>query len=157
MSVDIWSDDWHIRLSKRVKAMGYRDVTAFAASLPNSPYRELAVKLGDGIAPMQVEKLLRAEAVVAHDLNGFSRDCLARYLWQDLPDGWGLGTQAEFSAARAFASWSAALDDNPTGERRLQTERVWRRLQRVAPIGWRVQGAHDPVLMKAFSEIDFES
>ena len=156
MKVDIWEDDWHLRLSQRVKSLGYRDVTEFAASSPNSPYRELAAKLGDGIAPVQVEILLRAEAVAADDPNGFSRDCLARYLRQDLPDGWGVGVQPEFNAARAFASWSVALDEGDNAELRLKTQRVWQCLHQLAPNGWKVHGANDPVLIKVFRDIYFE-
>ena len=163
---DPWQGDWRARVYERVRAGGYADVTAVARAAPAVPYRELAATLGRDIAPVQLEKLLRAEAIAANRYHEFARDCLARYLRQDLPLGWGQGTQADFNAARAFASWSAALhdadNDSPDNSARAdevaavhtQTHQVWQQLRRLAPPGWLAQGADDPVLLRAFRDFD---
>ena len=157
---DPWQGDWRARIDQRVRALGFDTVTAFAASMPTAPYRQLAAALGDGIAPVQLEKTLRAESIAAHRFNVFARDCLTRYLRQDLPDGWARGAQAEFNTARAFASWGAALGDAPNeaADRsardgaRAQTEQVWRQLHRLASPGWLPQDADDPLLQEAFRD-----
>ena len=165
---DPWQGDWRARVYERVRARGYADVTAVARAAPAVPYRELAATLGRDIAPVQLENLLRAEAIAADRYHEFARDCLVRYLRQDLPLGWGQGAQADFNAARAFASWSAALhdpDNDPgNGAERAekaaavhaQTHQVWQHLQRLSPPGWLAQGGDDPVLLQAFRDFTFK-
>lgn len=155
MASDPWLGDWQQRIYDRVNELGYNDVSTFAATMPGAPFRELASALGDNIAPVQLEKMLRVEAVAVSDFKTFARDCLVRYLNQYLPMGWGVGDGVEFDTARAFASWSAALslDENP----RLDslTRGIWNELHRVAPIGWRTVDVNDPVLLKAFESTSF--
>lgn len=157
---DPWQGDWRARVHQRVRALGFDSVTAFAASMPTAPYRQLAAALGEGIAPVQLEKTLRAESIAAHRFNLFARDCLARYLRQDLPEGWARGVQAEFNTARAFASWNAALsggaDEVYAHEKNAASIRhVWQELGRLAAPGWLPQDANDPLVQQAFRDLTF--
>jgi hypothetical protein len=152
---DIWADGWKERVYERVMALGFPDVTAFSASAPCEPYRLLSPKLGDDIAPVQLEKLMREEAIESGKFALFARDCLARYLRQNLPDGWARGDDSEFRTARSFASWSAALSLNDDKEIDSQTRKIWDKLRQIAPTGWQVEGMDDPVLLRAFDSANF--
>jgi len=138
---------------QRVRALGHESVSAYLQDAPTAPYRVLASELDAGVAPIQLEMLAREESVRDATLERFARDCLVRYLHQNLAQGPGDGHDAEFRIARAFASWSAAL-----GERnRAGVDAVWSRLRRDVETGWLPEGADDPRLVRAFSGLSFET
>jgi len=155
MSKETWANNWKENVYNKVAALGFDDITAFATSVPSVPYRKLARKLGDEIAPVQIEKLLREELIAKGNQNFFARDCLARYLAQYLPGGWAGNSTHDFYTARAFSAWSAALSLDPNEMTREQTRRVWNNVHQIAAPGWNVAGAEDQVLLRAFEGLDF--
>jgi hypothetical protein len=155
MSKENWANDWKETIYHKVAALGFDDITAFATSAPGVPYRKLVRKLGDEIAPVQIEKMLREELIAKGNQSFFARDCLARYLAQYLPGGWAANSTHDFYTARAFAAWSAALSLEPNEMTRENTRRVWNIVHQIAAPGWNVAGAEDPVLIRAFEGLDF--
>src|SRR5688500_4976596 len=143
------AEDWR----GRIRALIASDPTAWAERYPGASFVELAASLGPDIAAIQVEKILREEAVRRDVLDHFARTCLVRYLRQRMPSGWRGTPDDNFRLARAFASWSAALGDNFEQ----QTDAVWRAINvaGVMPRGWLPQDANDNVIKTIFSGVDF--
>lgn len=160
-SRDPWRGDWRARVYERARALGYASVRALLGAAPSVPYRDVARRIpGGDVAPVQLEKLSRSESIAAGAFPEFARDCLARCLRRDLPEGWPAGASQSFDVARAYASWASALVSDDTAgsddDQRAATLRVLRRLQAIAPTGWLPDGADDPRLLEAFDGVRFE-
>lgn len=148
-----WAPGWREHVAKRLRALGYESVMAYLQASPTAPYRVLASRLHADVAPIQLETLAREESVRGGMLARFARDCLVRYLHQNLAQGPGDGHDAEFRIARAFASWSAAMGEH----NRSSVDAVWTRLRHDVETGWLPEGADDPTLARAFSDVTFET
>lgn len=160
-SRDPWRGDWRARVYERARALGYTSVRALLEASPAAPYRDVARRIpGGDIAPVQLEKLSRAESIAAGTFAEFARDCLARYLRRDLPEGWPADAAQSFDVARAYASWAAALFFDDTAgsddDQCAATLGVLRRLEAIAPTGWLPDGADDPRLLEAFDGVGLE-
>ena len=148
MTGDAWIGDWRERLRTAVARKGMSSVTEFARSLPWATYEMLSKELGSDIAPAQMEALLQEEAAARGDVLSFLMDGLTRNLREYLPDGWGVGPEAEFRAARAYSMWVSSLGE----ELEARGREAWRRLRSFQPpTGW-VPTASDPLLEAAFSD-----
>jgi hypothetical protein len=146
--------DWRKRIYDLIAEKGYGSLTDFAQVNPIMTFQELAQTLGADVAPIQIESLLREEAVESGAFEKFARDTLARRIRQHIPNGWKTGEDFEFNVARAFASWSAALGE-PYSE---IAHRVWQLFQyAIIDVGWAPDGPADEVLVDIFRRANFNS
>ncbi len=146
MSEQTWQGDWPGRIQQRARALGFDAVSAYASARPTATLMELAAELGDDVAAIQVERMLRLEAVRTGDIDRFSRDLLARYLRERLPQGWRNHERFEFQRAWMFASWSTAMDQLIDDAAR---DRIWNFLEHAdIPVGWLPAGADDLILTR---------
>lgn len=149
-------DDWKKRIYERLNELGYQNLAQFAATMPSVPFRSMVPALGIEIAPIQLERIMRQEAVATGNIEFFARDCLSRYLRQNFPDGWVRGKKGRFQAARAFASWTAALSLEPNEKTDAFAFNIWNALQKIAKTGWQAHSADDPILLEAFGKFSFD-
>jgi len=139
---------------RRLNAVGAADVTSFAAKWPSDTFVELAARIGPEVTALDVERLMREEALRVNAIDAFARTALVRYLRQRIPAGWQRGEDWKFRHARAFGSWSAALGDRW----REQKDAVWDAINGsmlVTP-GWLPRDTTDPVIVAAFSKVSFD-
>jgi len=149
-----WTGDWSQRIVHRTQALGYASLTELSERYPAMTFEGLANLVGDDIAPVQVEQILRAEALEAGTFGCFARDALVRYLREYLPAGWLVGDRVDARTAQAFGAWSTAVGEqfDPL------TEAAWVELKAtVPPMGWLPDGPNDPHLLKAFSSVNLDS
>ena len=154
MKPNPWDGDWESRIYDGVRALGYASVTEYADASQAASYRELATRLGDDVAIVQLEVLLRDEAKERNSSERFARDSLARLLREYCPEGWGSDDNFTFRAARAFARWVSMLGDGYESA----ADRTWTVVKRQRPPqGWYPEGPDDPLLKSAFAEAVFGS
>lgn len=147
-----WDGDWESRIYRGVRERDYSSVTGFADARPTATYVELAKELGDDVAVVQLETLLRDEARKGGFTERFARGSLVRLLREHCPDGWGSGDASAFRAARAFASWVSTLGV----EYESAAERTWGALKaQRPPQAWCPESAEDAFLKQAFADALF--
>lgn len=147
-----WDGDWENRIYDRVRARGFQLITDFADARPRASYRELTKELGDGVAVVQLETLLRDEAKKFGRSERFARSSLVRLLREHCADGWDSGDNFTFRAARAFASWVSTLGVGYESA----ADRTWDLLKaRRPPKGWCPDSPDDPLLKDVFREALF--
>jgi hypothetical protein len=149
---DPWAEDWRERILAELRAKGFDSTIAFANRYPKDTFRELAAKPNGALSPVQIEKLLREEALRENRIRYFAMTCLVRYLRQRLPDGWGVGDSLKFCRSHAFASWSAAMDEEYRGV----VDRVWKSINELDLVEdrWLPDDENDPIIKKIFIETD---
>jgi hypothetical protein len=155
MSERTWRGDWISRIYQRVRARGFTSLSAFADSMPRATLFELATMLGDDVAAIQLEGVLRAEAEKSGTIEKFARDLLIRRIRQRLPMGWDAGEHLATERAGAFASWCAGVEglmDEST------SDAIWDRLEEIdIPTGWLPAGPDDPIIERAFAGVRFDA
>ena len=152
MSNKEWEGDWVGRLEKRIRLRGFADAESFSEAFPTATYDELAKRLGDDVAPIQVEQVLRSLFIQKGRFDRFARSCLIRYLHEFLPEGWTETERFELRVAQAFGTWSGALGEEYDN----QTDAVWDNLEEAAiPKGWLPSGPDDKWVNEAFSGVEF--
>lgn len=151
--MNAWQGDWQARLYRRVQEQGFPSVAAFAASLPRATLLELSDVLGQDIAAVQIERALHAEAEDSGRLEDFAKDMLVRELRQWLRAGWRIGSNFESEAAGAWADWKSCLDERFSAA----AGRIWHWLKAAdIPRGWLPEGPDDPIIERAFTDVQFE-
>lgn len=149
-----WAGRWDRRLNEILHEQGYSDVSRFAERHPDCTFEELASVLGNEVAPVQIEQLLRRHYLQNGDVTTFAKDALNRYLREYLPDGWGDDETSKVLAAQAFGAWSGALGEEYDDI----TDIVWDRLEAQSiPKGWLPAVSGDRILNEAFKGISFQS
>jgi hypothetical protein len=146
-----WSPDWVGRIDNAIRSLGFVSLTEFLASMPSQPYGEIAKRLGQ-IAPIQIIAVQFLEAKSARRVREAAKDSLCRNLVEQLPEGWGVGANAEWQTARALSSWSSEIQ--VTGE----CEELKSTLLAVAkalremppPQGWIPKGPDDSIIESIF-------
>lgn len=149
----LWDPDWRQRIYTRVTALGYRNVLSFLDANLTRTYVCIAEMLGAGIVARQIEILEREESVAANRFERFAASCLVRFLRARVAEGWQCGPDAEFRAAHAYGTWSAAVgavNDEATWQ-------VWTKLKETAPSGWLPEGPDDPIIERAFAGVQFDT
>lgn len=158
-----WSGDWQNRLLKRIRAMGYRNVTDYLEAHPGVPYHDVAKDLGrplpDGkgcdIAAIQIQGLQYLEAVAHGKLREFAMDSLVRILRDHLRrKGWNEGVHAKFNRACAYAAWCGLVSQSGEDEAaKMCAAKTWEALEQLSPPqGWRPSSPDDPYVVAAFNK-----
>ncbi len=151
-NVDPWAGNWQERIYLKLPKSGFNSITAYAQSLPQATFIELAASLGAELVPLQIEKLLLEEAIETNNFSYFARTCLIRYLRQNLPNGWGVGENLEFRRAHAFATWSTAMGEefkNVAGS-------IWKDLNQPGHVEdrWLPRSVNDEIIEALFKRLD---
>lgn len=155
MERSAWAGDWHARIYQLARERGYGAVTAFAESKPTATMLELADALGPDVAPIQLEEILRDEAIVAGRLKPFAQGLLCRRIREWLQEGWGSGEEFLSDLSGAFTRWEGAVSMVIPEQDR---EVLWKRLQRLDVIpGWLPAGIDDPIIEQAFAGVRFDT
>ena len=155
MRENTWLGDWVSRVYLRVRALGFDSVTAYASAYPTATLMELATWLGDDIAAIQIEGILRSEAEKSGARQQVTRDLLVRNIHEHLSAGWRDGEQAEFERVQAYASWAAALEGF-IGQ--ATCDAIWEALEHSSiPVGWLPEGPDDPILVRVFAGVRFDA
>lgn len=149
---DPWAEGWRERILAVLRAKGFDSTIAFAKRYPKDTFRELAARLNGAAAPVQIEELVRKEALRKSKIRYFAMTCLVRYLRQRLPDGWGVGESLEFRRSHAFASWSAAMGE----DYRSVVDKVWKSINELELIEdkWLPDDENDPIIKNIFQETE---
>ena len=154
MERNAWLGDWQARIYERVRERGYDAVTAFAESKPAATMSELADALGFDVAPIQVEAILRDEAIATVRLKPFAQALLCRRIREWLQEGWGRGEEFLSDLSGAFTRWEGGVSTIVPGQDR---EILWERLQRLDVMpGWLPTGTDDPIIEHSFAGIRFQ-
>jgi hypothetical protein len=143
-----WAHDWRSLAYQELGKRGFPTMLAFARSWPRATYKELASTLaGDGLAPVQIQKLLEEESTGTLDFRYFVMSSLLRNLHEHLPHGFR--RQGDWPLTLALASWAGSM---PTD---LQAEcgRIARRLKTCTafPDHWLPDSVDDPELCSFFT------
>jgi hypothetical protein len=147
-----WEGDWEQRIYDRVLALDFASVTDFADARPAASYKELVNELGDDLAVVQLETLLRDEADRQDRWERFARGSLVRLLREYCAEGWDCGENFALRAARVFARWVSILGD----EYESTARQTWRLLKtRHPPTGWCPNTPEDPLLREVFEDAGF--
>ena len=147
---DVWEGDWRKRLLCRFENSGHECAWAYLAGHPAEPYSLIAAKLGDDIAPLQIEWLQIEEAREKGAMKTFAMDSLARDLKHFLPTGWRSSARDDFDTARAFATWSTRLEQ-AMPELSGTTTAIWNAIEKQIPYtGWIPTGPNDSYIQQAF-------
>jgi hypothetical protein len=146
-----WREGWRERIADRVRERGFASVTAYADAAPSESLGRLASALGDDVASVQIETLLREEAVRTGTVVPFARSLLVRQVAELLPAGWGEPGSYSFARVNALGSWAADLRFFPElveaargiGQRMAASKDI--------PADWRPRTVDDPILRDFFA------
>jgi hypothetical protein len=156
MTSSPWQGNWAERIHRYVQARGFESVTDFAAHHPFLSTLDLAGLLGPDVAAVQLENILYTEAMRCGAVHRLVRDWLVRRLHECMPNGWGVGTEDEFTYARgiSYGRWISSLDDHHQGA----GEQAWDQLKALdIPTGWLPSGPDDPIIERAFAGVRFDA
>jgi hypothetical protein len=146
-----WSPNWSGRIRNTVRSLGFANLTECLASMPSQPYGEIARRLGN-VAPIQIIALQFQEAKSSGRLREAAMDSLCRNLVEQLPEGWGVGENAEWQSVRALSSWTSEVQ--VTGECQefkstlLAVATAFREMP--PPRGWIPHGPDDSIIESIF-------
>lgn len=146
-----WSSDSAKRLYDAVESLGFTNLSDFLASMPSQPYSEVAKRIGQ-VAPIQVIATQFREARSAGRIREAAKDCLCRNLAEKLPNGWGIGENADWQSVRALSSWSSEIQvTGECAELKPTLLAVGKALRDVQPPqGWTPITPADPIIESIF-------
>jgi|SRR5579884_1630600 len=153
-----WEGNWRGRLLSRLSSLGFHSVHAFLQAFPRETYVQLAGRVGDDIAPIQVECVQFDEAALAGSIRQAARDSLTRDLLYQLKRGWEGGVKGNFATSAAYVDWLGRLEGSsrnqqPNRDFRRKGEIVWAALEQLQPpLGWLPIGIDDPYIAAAFAK-----
>lgn len=150
-----WEGNWVERIAERVRAKGFASLLDFSEARPTATFLELADELGEeDVAAVQLEWLLKEEALAKKRFGRFARASLVRSIYEQLPQGWGVGEKVDFRRAGVYADWRGTIGP----EYNDATDRVFDALEAAnPPLGWLPAGADDPIIDKACREGEFDN
>jgi hypothetical protein len=147
----VWLPNWNNRVFQAVRELGFPSLTAYLATVPSVTYDELAKRLGN-FAPVQIVDAQFEEARALNCVRAAAMDSLCRELAEELPEGWGIGEDADWQSVHALSSWSSEI--TVTGEceefdsTTMEIARALRALP--PPTGWFPVGPDDPIIVAIF-------
>jgi hypothetical protein len=153
-----WEGDWRERVCMRVAALGFNGIDQFMNAFPAEPYIALVNRLGDDVAPIQLECVQFDDAEKRSDLRIAAIDSLVRDLRRYLDKGWEGGARGNFATVQAQVAWLRRLDGSsrnrsPNADMHRLGESIWNALEQMQPpIGWLPAGLEDDYIRSAFNE-----
>jgi hypothetical protein len=148
-----WSPAWGANILTAARSLGFETLTAFLGSLPSRTYSEVADRLGKQVAPIQIIAIQFSEAKAKGTVRAAAMDCLSRNIVEQLPDGWGKGTNSDWRAIKALSNWSSeVIATGDCGELEPILDNVMEAFSKAPPDGWIPIGANDPIIEAIFDE-----
>jgi hypothetical protein len=147
-----WEGKWEERIYRYARGLGFQNLTDFAEARPQATFEDLARELGPDVAQVQLEVLLRGEALEGGRLKRFAMSSLVRTLREWLPEGWAVGERWDFNRARALAKWSSIVGSEYRGE--VEALREALRSTKVEK-GWLPESISDALIVDLFKGCDF--
>src|SRR5262249_12655949 len=141
-----WSTNWLGQMVNSIRSLGFTNLTQLLASMPCRPYSEVAGRLRE-VAPIQIIKVQFLEAKSEGRVREAAIDCLCRNLIDQLPEGWGVGENAEWQSVRALSSWTSEVQATGECEEWKSTLLAIAKALRETPppAGWIPKGQDDSV------------
>ena len=151
--MSVYDSGWISRATNEIKKLGYDNAFHLSSDLRDLTYKEIALRLGGGLSPAQVEMLICRDAIRSGENTRFQRESLFRYLRASVESGWKYEKDpVPFNFAKAVSGWARLANDfnGPFGEiiKRIQSRKI-------IPEGWHPSGSDDEVLKNLFSEVVF--
>lgn len=152
-----WKGDWREKVYMRIAALGFSGIDRFMSAFPAEPYIILVNRLGDDVAPIQLECVQFDDAEKRNDLRIAAIDSLVRDLRRYLDKGWEGGARGNFATVQAKVAWMGRLDGSsrnrsPNSDLHRLGECVWNALEQIQPpIGWLPTGLDDEYIKSAFT------
>jgi Domain of unknown function (DUF4375) len=133
---------------------GHSDLFTWAEAAPTVSVRDLATRLGLGIAPVELEQLIGDSARGAGCYDRFLRMQVGRRVAEYFPDGFAVSVRKEYGLSAAWAMCAGLFDPTHRGVARA----MWMRLEdMLAQHGaWVPTGPDDPLLIDAFAGQSWE-
>jgi hypothetical protein len=148
----VWAGDWRKRVFSRIRATGYETITDFLAKSPADSYFDLAERLGEDVAALQLQWMQFGEANDERSIRFAAMDSFVREITYHLPKGWKQDAKSDFDTAGVYADWIGRIQEKQ-GELRPKAQAVWDALKKASPpIGWLPKGPDDPLIVSAFQQ-----
>ena len=126
-------------------------------AFPGEPYIHLVNRLGDDVAPIQLECVQFDEAEKQGDLRFAAMDSLVRDLREYLEKGWEGSSGRHFATIQAYVAWLGRLEGSsrnlkPNADLHRLGESVWNALEEMQPpIAWVPAAVSDEYVSGAFA------
>jgi hypothetical protein len=147
-----WEGSWRNRLRDRLRSFGCATVSELLEQHPGVPYLEIARRLGEDVAPVQLEWTQMEEARRSNAIRQAAMDSLARDIRGHLSDGWKASSSDDSQTVLAIVWWMIRLEQADSGTRP-KAEAVWEALKgSCPPVGWKPTGCTDKILLGAFDK-----
>ncbi len=146
-----WDANWPANIRKRVRELGFDDVSSFLAARQAIPMYLVARELGVEVAAVQLIQLRFGEVMNKEDFSNASKDLLCRVLRSHLRKGWKSGVHSERMMAGARSEWLAAMEVR-TGLQNFREPAlaIWNELENASPtVGWLPSSSSDDIIARA--------
>jgi hypothetical protein len=151
--VPAWQGNWNERLYQRIRRFGSETVLEFLAQFPRSTYMELSDKLGEDVAPVQLQHLQFTEALESGQVREAAMDGLVRVLRDGLLKGWNSREPRNSAANCAYGAWAGMLETRTRIKNPDVLLAIWRSIEGAhPPEGWLPDSPKDLILQEAFNK-----
>jgi hypothetical protein len=127
----------------------------FVGMFPQESFSELAKRLGDDVAPIQVEEFLIREGRDTEKDREIAMECLVRMMHEHNRRGWNRGKHAWFRQSSVLSNWlsMSILDSSESPPFEDEKRAVWAALEQgKPPEGWLPLSVSDPIILAAFDK-----
>jgi hypothetical protein len=149
-----WTGDWKARIADRLRDLGCAGMSQFIAMFPRESFYELSKRLGDDVAPIQMEAFLAWEGHETGRDREIAMECLVRLMYEHNRRGWNKGRHASFRQSSVLSKWlSVSVLAENVNRFRVEKEQVWKALKdSQPPEGWLPESAQDSFIQQAFTK-----
>ena len=144
-----WDGDWARRIADFARREGYAHIWEYLLAHPGVPLNKVADAIEDAAA-IQIHELIVDHCLANRTMGQLIRDLMARSIREELPKGWGKGT--DFKHAQAT---SVGILQEPYAAFVLEMS-LWLLQKEPPPRGWLPESGDDEVLRRAYDRA-FES
>lgn len=149
--IPAWQGNWNERILRQIRRFGSETILEFLDQFPGETYSQVADRLGDDVAPAQLQRLQFSEAKATGQLRQAAMDALVRVLKDTLPRGWNPKEPRNSAAICAFGAWGGMVESEAKLIDPDVLLAVWRAIEALVPgEGWVPQAVGDPLLQEAF-------
>ena len=150
-SQHMWDPEWASNINEKINLIGFNSISELLKDMVGQSYAAVAERLGN-TAPIQVIALQFREARINGNLREAAKDSLVRNLVEKLPNGWGIGVDADWKSVLALSSWTSEIEVTGGCEELepilLSIAQAIRKLP--PPEGWCPNSPNDPIIKRVF-------
>lgn len=146
-----WQGNWRERIYRGIRRFGCETVSEFLEKFAGETYSQVVERLGDEIAPVQLQCVQFGEARETRRLREAAMDGLVRVVNDMLPSGWNSKDPRSSAAICAFGAWAGMVKAEGGFQDSDLLLEVWRAIEtRLPGIGWHPKNVQVPILQEAF-------